>query len=76
MTESAEVSADTEVCIGSGNCVSSAPEIFDQSDDGTVVVRRQRVEGDAVASVREAADNCPAFAILLSPTGSGTPSDR
>jgi ferredoxin len=33
-----KVHADPTVCIGAGLCVLRVPEVFDQSDDGTVVV--------------------------------------
>ena len=32
------IEADTEVCIGAGQCVMTAPELFDQSDDDGVVI--------------------------------------
>jgi ferredoxin len=33
-----KVTADREVCISAGNCVMSAGALFDQDDDGIVVV--------------------------------------
>ena len=40
------VNADRESCIGSGQCVLDAPDVFDQDDDGVVSLktapRRQR----------------------------------
>jgi ferredoxin len=32
------INADRDVCIGSGNCVLTAPGVFDQDDDGLVEV--------------------------------------
>jgi ferredoxin len=65
MSRSARISADTEVCLGAGNCVSAAPGIFSQTGDGTVVVERPEVQGEDVGLAQDAADNCPAFALLV-----------
>lgn len=59
------VIADAEVCIGAGNCVSSAPAIFDLDEEGSVVVRQAEVTGDQAVLAEEAADNCPSFAITI-----------
>ncbi|HXA62668.1 MAG TPA: ferredoxin, partial [Streptosporangiaceae bacterium] len=32
--------ADKDVCVGAGMCVLTAPELFDQDDDGLVAVLR------------------------------------
>jgi ferredoxin len=60
------IAADREVCIGSGNCVLTAPAVFDQDDDeGLVVVLTPDVgPGDADA-VREAVARCPSGALRL-----------
>jgi len=59
------ISVDVDRCIGGGQCVLSAPELFDQSDDdGTVILLRQpslSEEEDA----QQAARVCPARAIAL-----------
>ena len=41
-----EVEADREVCIQAGNCVMVADSLFDQDDDGIVVVLVDDVPGD------------------------------
>jgi ferredoxin len=71
MASSSRVIADAEVCIGAGNCVSSAPGIFDQDQDGIVVVRQAEVTGEQEALAAGAAENCPAFAITLERIGGG-----
>ena len=65
MENPSRVVADPGACIGAGNCVSSAPGVFGQDEDGTVVVKRPEVSGDQVALAEFAADNCPAFAITV-----------
>jgi ferredoxin len=53
-----------QLCIGSGQCVLSAPELFDQSDDdGLVLLRVHRA--DATHEVRAAVDVCPSGALSL-----------
>ena len=71
MTSSFRVTTDAGACIGSGICVSSAPDIFGQDEEGTVVVRLAEVTGDQEALAVEAADNCPAFAITVKRSGGG-----
>lgn len=59
------VEANREVCIGSGNCVMTAAEVFDQDDDAAVVVLTAEVPGDRVEHVRRAVANCPSGALRL-----------
>jgi ferredoxin len=59
------VAADREVCIGSGNCVFAAPAVFDQDDEGLVVVLTPEV-GPADADVaRDAVAHCPSGALRI-----------
>jgi ferredoxin len=60
------INADRNVCIGSGNCVLTAPEVFDQGDDGLVdVLETHPAQGDE-QRVRAAVTRCPSGAINLS----------
>jgi ferredoxin len=66
------VRAAREVCIGSGMCALTAPEVFDQDgEDGLVVVLRTRLPhtGPDTEAAREAAVLCPSGAISVRPTG-------
>jgi ferredoxin len=58
--------ADREVCIQAGNCVMVADAVFDQDDDGTVVVLVDEIPDDEVDHAREAVQLCPAQALRLS----------
>ncbi|MCW2642848.1 MAG: ferredoxin [Dactylosporangium sp.] len=58
------VRADRDRCCGSGNCVMTAPEVFDQDDaEGLVLVRAAEVPPALDERVRQAAHLCPAGAI-------------
>jgi ferredoxin len=59
------VDADRDACISAGNCVMTAGEVFDQDDDGIVVVLVPEVSADDEARVREAVKLCPASALRL-----------
>ncbi|RAV18072.1 ferredoxin [Mycolicibacterium sp. GF69] len=69
-----KVQADREVCIQAGNCVMSADAIFDQDDDGIVVVladtdggdiQTGEVPDDELDRVKEAVKLCPSQALRL-----------
>ncbi len=58
------VHAERDICIGAGMCVLGADAVFDQDDDGIVVVLDERPPD--VAAAREAVANCPSGALSLS----------
>ncbi|WP_274910687.1 ferredoxin [Streptomyces sp. WZ-12] len=55
------ITVDTGRCVGAGQCVLTAPDLFDQDDDGLVTVL-DAADG-APAAAREAAALCPSGAI-------------
>jgi ferredoxin len=71
------VTVDREVCIGSGNCVYTAPEVFEQDDEGLVVLVApgvaRDVSGEVAAevetphedAVRAAVAHCPSGALRI-----------
>jgi ferredoxin len=60
------IDIDLPACIGSGQCVLLAPEVFDQRDEDGIVVLRQPEPGeDSREAVHEAARICPAMAIKV-----------
>ncbi|MGC9668337.1 ferredoxin [Planosporangium sp. 12N6] len=64
------VRADRDRCCGSGNCVMTAPEVFDQDDaEGLVLVRLTEVPGESREAVWRAAVLCPAGAIEVDEDG-------
>ena len=60
-----KVAADRDLCISAGNCVMSAPAVFDQDDDGIVVVLTTDVPPAEEAHVRDAVKLCPAEALRI-----------
>ena len=59
------VIADRDVCIGAGMCVMTAEAVFDQDDDGIVVVSDLQVPSDECDRVRRAVTLCPSGALRL-----------
>ena len=54
---------DRDRCIGAGNCVMNAPELFDQDDDGLVVVLEAEVPPEHADAAARAVANCPSGAL-------------
>jgi len=64
--ESVDIDINTDLCIGTGRCVLTAPKVFTQNDDG---VSSLIEDADPVADeklVHEAAAFCPVQAIKVS----------
>jgi len=60
-----KVSADRDVCVCAGMCVMTAPEVFDQDDDGTVLLLTGEVPEGEQNRVRDAVNLCPSGALRL-----------
>jgi ferredoxin len=61
-----KVRADTAVCVSSGMCVLSVPEVFDQREDDAVVeVLLDEPPADRQDAVRSAVLGCPSGALSL-----------
>lgn len=60
-----KVAADRDVCISAGNCVMAAAAVFDQDDDGIVVVLVDDVPESEEDRVREAVKLCPSEALRI-----------
>ena len=61
------INADRDICIGAGNCVLTAPEVFDQADDGLVEVLDPEPAPGLERSVRDAVERCPSGALTVGP---------
>jgi ferredoxin len=60
------VHANRDRCISSGQCVMTAPEVFDQDEgEGVVLLKTGTPPPELAADVRRAVMLCPARAITL-----------
>ncbi|WP_432844588.1 ferredoxin [Amycolatopsis sp. CA-161197] len=55
-----ELEVDRGRCVGAGQCVLNAPDVFDQDDEGIVTVV---AEPGSDAEVRDAVQTCPSGAL-------------
>jgi ferredoxin len=59
----AKVNAET--CIGCELCVSTCPDVFAMTDDGTATVIVDRVPAEVKNACEQAAQDCPVEAITI-----------
>jgi ferredoxin len=61
-----KIYVDEHKCVGAGQCVMAAPQVFDQrEEDGVVVLLQNHAESGLEPSVRKAVKLCPALAIRI-----------
>ena len=60
-----KIQADRDICIGAGNCVLAAENVFDQDDDATVVVLQESPVGSDADAARNAVGSCPSGALSI-----------
>jgi ferredoxin len=58
-----KIAVDPDRCVASGQCVMLAPELFDQDDDGIVILIDDVVADDRRDSAQQAIRVCPSAAI-------------
>jgi ferredoxin len=68
-SEGLVIEVDRELCYGFGDCVSSAPAVFELDDDEKAVVIDPN--GAARDDLVEAAANCPVNAITITDAATG-----
>jgi ferredoxin len=59
------VIVDQAVCIGAGNCVLTAPDVFDQGEDGLVELLDENPPSELDKDILLARRLCPARAITV-----------
>ena len=64
-----EITIDTDVCVGSGTCVTLAPDVFELDEEDRSCPRAKAYEPDD--RLREAAALCPTRAIDLTDSETG-----
>jgi ferredoxin len=61
-----KIRIEVDACVGAGQCVLAAPDVFDQRDeDGMVIVLLENPPEHLEAASKHAARLCPAMAILV-----------
>jgi ferredoxin len=60
------VEGNRDVCVGAGMCVLTAPDVFDQDDEGIVKVLHEVPAADEEPAVRQAVTLCPSGAVRIS----------
>jgi ferredoxin len=63
-----KVRVDEDLCIGDETCVEICPEIFEMNEEGLAVTKigdDEAVPESLEAACREAAESCPAEAIII-----------
>ncbi len=60
-----KITADRDVCISAGNCVMVAGAVFDQDEDGIVVMLVDDVPEGEQDHAREAVKLCPSKALRI-----------
>ena len=64
------IEINQDICVGGGQCVFVAPDIFTQRDeDGIVELLVTHPSGDQIPFVEEAVEVCPARVIRLAVRG-------
>ena len=59
-----KVEIDEDACLGEGSCVEICPEVFEMKDE-VASVKMEIVPEEIEIACREAAETCPAEAILI-----------
>lgn len=59
------LNADTDLCVGAGQCVLTEPTVFDQHDDGVVMLVINRPKGATAQRARRAVALCPSGALSV-----------
>jgi len=60
------ITVQRDACVGAGQCALVAPDLFDQDDDGIVLLLDPNPEGALVDAATRAVRLCPARAITFS----------
>lgn len=59
------VAGDREICMAAGVCVMTADAVFDQDDDGIVVLIAEQVPAGSESVARNAVRMCPSGALRI-----------
>lgn len=65
MTDGVRARVDPEMCVGTGMCEATAPDLFEVGDDGISHVLLPDIPPERLAAAREAAEACPTRALTV-----------
>lgn len=65
MSPTVRIIADPEVCVGAGQCVRTAPDLFAQSEEGLVRLLDAEPSPEQVAQADDAVQACPSGALRI-----------
>ena len=65
MTTPSQILVDRDLCVGAGQCVIRAADVFEHDHDGNVQVHHEHVTPQVWEDVVDAVANCPVQAISL-----------
>ena len=65
MSVTARVRVDTDLCVGTGVCEATAPDLFEVTDEGTSRVLLDSVSPELFDAARRAVADCPTRALTL-----------
>ena len=60
-----KINVDRDACCGAGQCVLLAPDVFDQDEEGIVVLLDERPAPELDFAVQEAVSMCPTGVIWV-----------
>lgn len=63
------ITTNTDVCVGAGMCALTAPDIFDQDDDGLVMLLTPSPPEELREAINEAVLLCPSGALSVRQAG-------
>ena len=61
----ARLTANKALCQGYGNCISSAPDVYDIDDDGKVALLSVEIEESDRIRIEGAVRSCPVQALAI-----------
>ena len=59
------IAANADRCVGAGQCVLTEPAVFDQDDDGIVVLLTDHPDAETGERARRATEVCPSQALSI-----------
>jgi ferredoxin len=65
LEDQVQVAVDESLCVGTGQCEMTLPDVFTVGDEGVVTMDREAATSADPALLRRAVRNCPTSALTL-----------